>query len=115
MAALGAVIAAMIGLVAYSPTLYRMFCELTGFGGTTQRADAATASTADRTITVRFTTEIARDLPWRFEPEQREVTVRLGARMPIRVLDPATRRDIIAYLKGNEQPSVAAGTVVKSP
>ena len=78
MAALGAVIAAMIGLVAYSPTLYRMFCELTGFGGTTQRADAATTSTADRTITVRFTTEIARDLPWRFEAEQREVTVKIG-------------------------------------
>ena len=68
----------MIGLVAYSPTLYRLFCEATGFGGTTQRTDAATGTVADRSITVRFTTEVARDLPWRFEPEQREVRVKLG-------------------------------------
>ena len=41
--------------------------------------------------------------------------------MPIRVLNPASRRDIIAYLKvqerlkAQERPSVAAGTVAKSP
>ena len=78
MAALGGVIAVMIGIVAYSPTLYRLFCAATGFGGTTQRADAATGPASDRVITVRFSTDVAPGLPWRFQPEQREVKVRLG-------------------------------------
>ncbi len=77
-AALGAVIAVMIGLVAYSPTLYRLFCEATGFGGATQRTDAAKGAVADRTVTVRFSADVSPGLPWRFQPEQREVRVRLG-------------------------------------
>jgi len=77
-AAQGAVIAVMIGLVAYSPTLYRLFCEATGFGGATQRAGADTGAVADRMVTVRFTTDVAPGLSWRFEPEQRQVRVRLG-------------------------------------
>jgi cytochrome c oxidase assembly protein Cox11 len=77
-AALGAVIAVMIGLVSASVPLYRLFCAATGFGGATQRADAATGSVSDRVVTVRFSTDIAADLPWRFQPEQREVKVHLG-------------------------------------
>ena len=77
-AALGAIMAAMVGLVAYSPTLYRLFCEATGFGGATQRADAATGSVSDRAVTVRFDANVAPGLPWRFQAEQREVRVRLG-------------------------------------
>ncbi|HKS88670.1 MAG TPA: cytochrome c oxidase assembly protein [Stellaceae bacterium] len=77
-AALGAVIAAMVTLVAFSVPLYRLFCAATGFGGTTQRAAAATGKISDRVVTVRFTTDVAPDLPWRFRPEQNEVKVRLG-------------------------------------
>ncbi len=73
-----AFIGVMIGLVAYSPTLYRMFCAATGYGGTTQRVSAASASISDRTITVRFDSNVAPDLPWRVEPVQREVNVHLG-------------------------------------
>jgi len=68
----------MLGLVAYSPTLYRMFCAATGFGGTTQRVDADSGIVSDRTITVRFDSNVAPDLPWQFEPVQRVVSVRLG-------------------------------------
>ena len=32
-----AVLGVMCGIVIYSPTLYRMFCAATGYGGTTQR------------------------------------------------------------------------------
>ena len=73
-----AFIALMIGVVAYSPTLYRLFCAATGFGGTTQRALAGTDTVSDRTVTVQFDSNVAPDLPWRFEPAQREVSVRLG-------------------------------------
>jgi cytochrome c oxidase assembly protein subunit 11 len=77
-AALTAIIAVMAVLVAFSVPLYRLFCAATGLGGTTQRADAAIGPVADRAVTVRFSTDVAPGLPWRFEPEQREVSVRLG-------------------------------------
>src|SRR5690349_20253090 len=73
-----AAIAVMIGLVSYSPTLYRMFCAATGYGGTTQRALAGSEEISGRTVTVLFDSNVAPALPWRFEPEQREVTVHLG-------------------------------------
>jgi len=72
------VIGIMLGIVAYSPTLYRLFCAATGFGGTTQRVDADSAAVSDRTVTVEFDSNVAPGLPWRFEPEQREVNVHLG-------------------------------------
>jgi len=72
------VIGIMIGLVAYSPTLYRLFCAATGFGGTTQRVDADLERISNRTVTVQFDSNVAPDLPWRFDPAQREVSVRLG-------------------------------------
>ncbi len=71
-------IAVMCGLVAYSPTLYRMFCAATGLAGTTQRVASDTATVSKQTVTVAFDTNVAPGLPWRFVPEQRAVTVHLG-------------------------------------
>src|SRR5260370_27357596 len=72
------VIGIMLGLVAYSPTLYRLFCAATGFAGTTQRADSDNGAVSGRVITVRFDSNVAPGLAWRFEPVQREVKVHLG-------------------------------------
>jgi cytochrome c oxidase assembly protein Cox11 len=72
------VIAVMCVLVAYSPTLYRMFCAATGLAGTTQRVAADTARISKQTITVAFDTTVAPSLPWRFVPNQKAVTVHLG-------------------------------------
>lgn len=71
-------LAIMCGLVAYSPELYRAFCGATGYGGTTQRAYTDPTTTSERTVTVAFDSNVAPGLPWRFEPEQRSVTVHLG-------------------------------------
>ena len=76
---LGALVVAMIGLSYASVPLYDLFCRVTGYGGTTQRADAAPATLADRTIDVRFNADVARDMPWRFQPMQRSLRVRPGA------------------------------------
>lgn len=76
-AAFGA-IAAMTALTAYSPTLYRMFCEVTGYAGTTQRSAAAPARAAERVVTIRFVAETQPGLPWRFAPAEREIRVRVG-------------------------------------
>lgn len=68
----------MCGTVAYSPTLYRMFCAATGYGGTTRRVLSDTATVASQTVQVEFDSNVAPGLPWRFEPVQRNVTVHLG-------------------------------------
>jgi cytochrome c oxidase assembly protein subunit 11 len=72
------VLGVMLGIVAYSPTLYRMFCAATGYGGTTQRVLTDTAEVSPKTVTVDFDSNVAPGLPWRFEPMQRDVTVHLG-------------------------------------
>lgn len=78
------ILAAMGVLMYYAVPLYNMFCAVTGIGGTTQRASAgAPAEVLDREITVRFATQVAPDLPWRFRPEQRQVTIRLGERKTV--------------------------------
>lgn len=68
----------MVGLAYASVPLYRMFCQVTGFGGTPLRAERAPDSTAERTIVVRFNADIDQSLPWTFRPVQREIRVKLG-------------------------------------
>ena len=72
------VIAGMAGLAFASVPLYRLFCQATGFGGTTQRAAAAPGATGDTVVTVRFDAETAPDLPWEFRPLTTSVQVHPG-------------------------------------
>jgi len=58
--------------------LYRLFCQATGLGGTTQRAATAPGAKSDIVITVRFDAETAPDLGWEFRPLQPTVTVHPG-------------------------------------
>lgn len=76
--ALLAVIGAMATLTAFAVPLYQAFCRITGYGGTTQVADGPAARIVDRFITVRFNADVNSALPWRFQPAQDEIRVRLG-------------------------------------
>ena len=78
MAALAMVLVAMGGLVYASVPLYRLFCQVTGFGGTTRTAEAPPAQPGERIVTVRFNADVSRALPWSFRPAQREISVRVG-------------------------------------
>jgi cytochrome c oxidase assembly protein subunit 11 len=73
----------MLGLGFASVPLYRLFCQVTGFGGTTQRVDEARAAevraTGD-TVSIRFDANVERGMPWAFKPEQITQTVSLGGR-----------------------------------
>lgn len=62
--------------------LYRYFCQVTGFGGTTQRVEAATGvqPVPGKTMSVRFDSNVSPGMPWHFYPEQRTQTVEIGAR-----------------------------------
>jgi cytochrome c oxidase assembly protein subunit 11 len=74
----GGLVAIMIGMSFAAVPLYSWFCRTTGYGGTTQVAKSAPRQTSDRTVTVRFDANVAAGLPWRFEPEQRTIDVKLG-------------------------------------
>jgi len=76
------VIAVMVALVALSPTLYRTFCQATGFGGTPERAARAPGAVAGE-VGVRFDANVHPGLPWRFEPEQNTVRIQPGAQTKI--------------------------------
>ncbi len=72
------VVAGMTGLAYASVPLYRMFCQVTGFGGTPQRAATAPVEISDRTMRVTFTADVAGDLGWRFQPMQRSLELKVG-------------------------------------
>ncbi|MGJ0506445.1 MAG: cytochrome c oxidase assembly protein [Methylocystis sp.] len=68
----------MLGLSFASVPLYRAFCAATGFGGTPQIGKTAAARQGERHLIVRFDANVARDLPWKFEPEVPKVSLRTG-------------------------------------
>jgi len=68
----------MLGLSYAAVPLYRMFCQVTGFGGTTQRAEAASGEILDRSIIIRFDSNVAKNLAWKFKPVQRTVEIKIG-------------------------------------
>jgi cytochrome c oxidase assembly protein subunit 11 len=68
----------MLGLAYASVPLYRLFCQVTGFGGTTQKAERPADRVLDRVITVRFDANVAPGLPWTFEPVDRKVEIKIG-------------------------------------
>jgi cytochrome c oxidase assembly protein subunit 11 len=75
----------MVGLAYASVPLYRIFCQVTGFGGTTQKSDGVNLATPDqmralagRTIKVRFDGNVRGGLPWQFAPAQGPMEIRIG-------------------------------------
>jgi len=68
----------MIGMAYAAVPLYAMFCQMTGYGGTTQRVDQYSDRVLDRKITVRFDANVSSGLPWDFKPVQREMTMNIG-------------------------------------
>ncbi|MBO9507594.1 MULTISPECIES: cytochrome c oxidase assembly protein [Thalassospira] len=73
-----AIVGGMIGLSYASVPLYALFCQVTGYGGTTQVATDAPRDVSEKTIKIRFNADVNSRLPWQFKPEQREITVKLG-------------------------------------
>ena len=74
----GGLVASMVGLSFASVPLYRLFCQATGFGGTTQRAAAAPGRVGDTLVTVRFDATTAAELGWDFHPLESAVRVHPG-------------------------------------
>ncbi|TAD85885.1 MAG: cytochrome c oxidase assembly protein [Sphingomonadales bacterium] len=100
----------MLGLGYASVPLYRLFCQVTGFGGTTMTAtesDAARAASlaTGQTISIRFDASAAMGMPWTFRPGQATDTVTIG------------ERDIATYIARNnsDQPITGMATFNVTP
>lgn len=67
----------MVGAAFAAVPLYQLFCQVTGFDGTTMRATEAPDRVLERQVTVSFDTNV-RGLPWTFQAEQVRQTVHVG-------------------------------------
>jgi cytochrome c oxidase assembly protein subunit 11 len=80
----GLLVVAMVGLSFAAVPLYRLFCQVTGFAGTTMRVDersaAAVTAVPGKRISVRFDGNVSRDLPWQFRPTETNRSIAIGAR-----------------------------------
>ena len=73
-----ALVAAMTGLSFAAVPLYRLFCQVTGYEGTTRRASVAPATVLARSLTIDFDANVGPGIGWRFEPAQRAQQLRIG-------------------------------------
>ena len=91
---------AMLGLGFASVPLYRIFCEQTGFGGTTMRADpnVQVRQATGHTMSIRFDSNVQPGMPWQFYPEHRTDTVTIG------------RKDMAIFIARNMSDKPVTGT-----
>lgn len=106
---------AMLGLAYASVPLYRLFCQVTGFGGTTMRVDETAAPSAvDRLIKVRFDANVAPGLAWTFKPVETQATIRIGERkLAFYQATNLTDKPITGMATYNVSPDTAGGYFMK--
>jgi cytochrome c oxidase assembly protein subunit 11 len=76
-----------MGAMSYAAVpLYRMFCQVTGFNGTTQRVEQASNVILNKRIQVTFDANVAPGLPWDFKPMQREIDPKIGETVEVKFM-----------------------------
>ena len=75
---LAGIAAVMVSLSFAAVPFYDWFCRVTGYGGTTNVAETASDEILDRTVTIRFDSNVEPGMPWEFKPVERQVTLRIG-------------------------------------
>jgi len=112
----GVLVAAMVGAAFAAVPFYNWFCRTTGFGGTTQVAENAPAAgqVLGRTVVVRFDSNVAPGLPWKFQPEQNEIKIHIGEVTTVhyKVINEAAR-EITAQASYNVSPPTVGGYFTK--
>ena len=107
-AACGLFVAGMLGAAYAAVPLYNWFCRTTGFAGTPRVAASAPAHKLDRTLRIRFDANVASGLPWRFEPEQTTIDVRIGEVVTVNYrLANLSARDTLGIASYNVSPPTA--------
>jgi cytochrome c oxidase assembly protein subunit 11 len=108
--ACGVFVAAMLGAAYAAVPLYNWFCRTTGFGGTPQVANVAPSHILERKLKVRFDANVVGGLPWRFEPEQNSIEVRIGEVVTVnyRVVNESARETVGIASYNVSPPTVGA-------
>ena len=70
--------ATMVGLSFAAVPLYRLFCQVTGYAGTTQRAEALSATMTDQVVSIRFDGTVSSGLNWSFRPVENRIDIKIG-------------------------------------
>ncbi len=78
-----AAIGLMVGAAYAASPLYRLFCKVTGYGGTTQVATTSADSVLDRTIKIRLDANVSNGLNWKFQPEKPVISIKIGETVTI--------------------------------
>jgi cytochrome c oxidase assembly protein subunit 11 len=102
--------ATMVGAAYAAVPLYNWFCRTTGFGGTPQVASAAPSQILERKLKIRFDANVAAGLPWRFEPEQNAIDVKVGEVVTVnyRVVNESSRQTAGVASYNVSPPTVGA-------
>ncbi|MEQ1901009.1 MAG: cytochrome c oxidase assembly protein [Devosia sp.] len=74
---LALLVVGMVGLAYAAIPLYQIFCQATGYGGTTRVASDNPKGVIARDMTVRFDSNVDGGLPWRVTPS-RPITGKIG-------------------------------------
>jgi cytochrome c oxidase assembly protein subunit 11 len=80
----------MVGMSYAAVPLYRLYCQVSGYNGTTMRVEQQSSTILDRKMRVEFDTNSDPSLEWQFAPVQRNVDVRIGE--TVQVMFKATNR-----------------------
>jgi cytochrome c oxidase assembly protein subunit 11 len=113
-ASCGVFVAAMLGLAYASVPFYDWFCRTTGFGGKPQIAARAPQGALGRKLTVRFDANVTGGLPWRFEPEQNSIELRLGEVVTVNfVATNLSARETVGQAGYNVTPPTTGGYFTK--
>lgn len=112
-----AFVAVMVGAAFAAVPLYDLFCRVTGFDGTPSVATVEAVpglEVGEREVTVRFDTNVANGLPWRFEPTERSMTVRVGeVRETTYVIENLTDEETVGQAVYNVTPFQGGGYFTK--
>jgi cytochrome c oxidase assembly protein subunit 11 len=102
----GVLVASMVGASFAAIPLYKIFCQVTGFAGTTQVSRVAPKHELGRELTIRFDSNVTPGLPWKFTPEQNSIKLRIGevATVHYKVINEAART-ITAQASYNVTPT----------
>ncbi|MCL6706199.1 cytochrome c oxidase assembly protein [Pseudomonas sp. R2.Fl] len=73
-----AFVGGMVGMSYAAVPLYRLFCQVTGYNGTTQRVEQASDVILDKTIKVTFDANVSNGLNWEFKPVQKSIEPKIG-------------------------------------
>lgn len=103
------IVIGMIGLAYASVPLYDLFCRMTGFDGRPMFTAQEARTVGARNFVVRFDSNVATGLPWKFSSDTLQVRLKPGETQTINYhVQNVSDREIIGRASYNIEPKIAA-------